>query len=519
VKPELHDSDVERQLTRRAEGEWRPERVLAAVRGATPGARQEGPITRWAGLVGAAVVVALLAVLAVALPALAPGPAATPGPTDARRSPEPQSMSCGGVYQLIDETELVVSCTGAERVAERDGGVVVTGADGVSLTVQTEWLGSSCADMVIIGLARGADAYSLTISEAGGPPDCEGVAVGRALSLVLTEPIPGELVASMESSLTPMTPPPSPTPTDGIIEPESIGCDSAPAANGERPALNVTVHDATGQVLDCEAFNGSSEPWGEWLAQPVVANHGGNPLQLVVTFTTSLCNSNADITLWLDRGEPNLLIYLPDEFDACRLLLITHRVVIQLREPIDGDRATVTLRSANDPPDAPTPMLPAEPAEPIEATATARDGDGGTFVLTLRADRAEYAADEPIDVKTGMAYEGPADGPLNLVGSGSGLVVHFIEQLDGDLAMGGFRTGDCRPYDFPTDAPSVVPFQKGAGWSVDDPNADFYRSWVEDPVLRLPRGKWRIVADGEFYVGECGGRLVRFQVELTITVR
>jgi hypothetical protein len=83
MRPELRDSDISRQLERRAAGEWQPERVLTAVRPAMDQPRTERVATpRWAALAALAGLLGVVILLAVALPRLDLSPAA-PSPTPA----------------------------------------------------------------------------------------------------------------------------------------------------------------------------------------------------------------------------------------------------------------------------------------------------------------------------------------------------------------------------------------------------------------------------------------------------
>jgi hypothetical protein len=64
-----------------------------------------------------------------------------------------------------------------------------------------------------------------------------------------------------------------------------------------------------------------------------------------------------------------------------------------------------------------------------------------------------------------------------------------------------------------------VPFEKSAGWSQDDPNADFYRDWSADPLLHLPAGTWLVTAYSNFMVGGgCSGESVELQTSIVITI-
>jgi hypothetical protein len=155
------------------------------------------------------------------------------------------------------------------------------------------------------------------------------------------------------------------------------------------------------------------------------------------------------------------------------------------------------------------------PSPGAVVSATDRDGD---FELTLSTDQTVHPAGEPIDIETVLRYDGePSD--VTVWGSGSGLVVFSIGQLDGDLAMGGEKTDDCRPYEIRSGEPLSLPYAKGIAFSEDDPNAGFYMDWLNDPDFTLPAGAWRMWASADFALGACEGRPVRLDTSIVITVR
>lgn len=83
MRPEWRDSDVTRELGRRAAGEWRPERILPAVRRVMDEPHTERVATsRWAALAALVGLLGVLILVAVALPRLDLAPAA-PSPTPA----------------------------------------------------------------------------------------------------------------------------------------------------------------------------------------------------------------------------------------------------------------------------------------------------------------------------------------------------------------------------------------------------------------------------------------------------
>jgi hypothetical protein len=135
----------------------------------------------------------------------------------------------------------------------------------------------------------------------------------------------------------------------------------------------------------------------------------------------------------------------------------------------------------------------------------------------LQVGSTRYAANQPIDASATLTYLGPEAG-VDLVGSGSGLVIFSVKQLDGGLDLGGGQTADCQTSRLDRDRPMLARFKKSGGWTGEDPNAAFLEAYFNDPVLRLPRGRWQITAAAEFYVGECGAASHALNADVTIAV-
>jgi hypothetical protein len=155
-------------------------------------------------------------------------------------------------------------------------------------------------------------------------------------------------------------------------------------------------------------------------------------------------------------------------------------------------------------------------SSPPGSAPEATDADG-PFALTLAVSAGRYREREAITAWARLTYQGDRRA-VQVAGSGSGIVTFLARQLDGPLAMGGGGTDDCQRYRIEVGVPQDKPFAKGVGFSADDPNADFYRAWVEDPVLWLPRGRWELSARAEFYEEDCGAVLRQMAASVTIEV-
>lgn len=79
-------------------------------------------------------------------------------------------------------------------------------------------------------------------------------------------------------------------------------------------------------------------------------------------------------------------------------------------------------------------------------------------------------------------------------------------------------TADCAKHSLAADRPMVSAITKSGGWSDDQPDAQFYRDFFTDPVVRLPAGEWDITAIAMFVEGEgCGG--ASHDLRATVRVR
>jgi hypothetical protein len=154
---------------------------------------------------------------------------------------------------------------------------------------------------------------------------------------------------------------------------------------------------------------------------------------------------------------------------------------------------------------------------PIEATT--RSGD---FELTVRSAKARYDVDEPIDIKASLAYHGSGSVQIAHGQGAAGTAVGFgvEEPVIGDLRLSPVVAESCERSVLEPGNPLEVPFAKaGGGWSGDDPRAEEYREWFQDPVLRLPSGVWHAYAVAGFSIGTCSPDPIEMRVDLTIEVK
>ena len=141
------------------------------------------------------------------------------------------------------------------------------------------------------------------------------------------------------------------------------------------------------------------------------------------------------------------------------------------------------------------------PSEPTGEPVVLTGRDAG-FVLTLRIGSNVVDAGAPIDAAAQLTWEGAAPKAA-IWGSGGGPVAFGLKQLDGPIELGPAMTGDCARHEFARLVPVEIPYKKSGGWSADDPNAGFYRTFFADPVLRLPSGRWRLDANVSGFLVPC----------------
>jgi hypothetical protein len=138
-------------------------------------------------------------------------------------------------------------------------------------------------------------------------------------------------------------------------------------------------------------------------------------------------------------------------------------------------------------------------------------------VLTFDLPKDTYAAGEPIDGVASLAVDGDVAAPYGA--SGGGAIAFGFTEVDGPRSMGGAMTADCRPGLMVPGTPITSPIRKSGGYSNDDPQAPFYRSFLDDPVVRLPPGDWRISAVASFVEQrDCSGDVHDMTATVTVHV-
>jgi hypothetical protein len=143
---------------------------------------------------------------------------------------------------------------------------------------------------------------------------------------------------------------------------------------------------------------------------------------------------------------------------------------------------------------------------------TIDQADDGTFRLELSAPHGTYGPDDPIEPAATITYLGP---DATTIASHAASPVGFrIEEIGGDRGMGGGMDQPCLSTPLTRGVPLAVPFVKAG----TPDRGGFDIPWYQDPVLRLPVGTWRIVADLDVFLGGCGGSRHQVSVAIVVTV-
>ena len=149
------------------------------------------------------------------------------------------------------------------------------------------------------------------------------------------------------------------------------------------------------------------------------------------------------------------------------------------------------------------------PTLPSPAASVADD----LFSLAEHADRATYHASDPIGIQAVLTYTG-TDTTLVPSGSGEGLVAFGLRQLDGPLHMEAAVTADCAQHPMAPGIPQAIPFFKSGAYEPTASDAGFWSQYFSDPVLRLPPGRWAIIATATIRGRDCASP----EHDLTATV-
>ncbi|MEP6638066.1 MAG: hypothetical protein ABJC39_01840 [Chloroflexota bacterium] len=163
--------------------------------------------------------------------------------------------------------------------------------------------------------------------------------------------------------------------------------------------------------------------------------------------------------------------------------------------------------------------VPAPTASPAGKHETTQVVDVvGPFQLTFALPLTTLASGDAIEGEAQLALM--AGNQAKVFGSGGGLLAFEFQQIGGGRHIEPVWTADCAPHTLATNQPMRSAITKSGGWSNDQQDAQFYRDFFADPVVRLPIGEWDITAVAMFVEGEgCGGasHTLRASIRVRIT--
>jgi len=151
-------------------------------------------------------------------------------------------------------------------------------------------------------------------------------------------------------------------------------------------------------------------------------------------------------------------------------------------------------------------------------TCPSASSTDGPFRLELVLSGLDWKADEPISGMAILSFDGPA--PTTISGS-SGSVINFAySEVGGTRRVDPVWTADCGPHQLEPATPINADLSKSGATAPGWPNADFVRSFLAGPDVRLPAGTWDITAHAIFTEGEgCAGVRHSMTATVRITVR
>lgn len=159
---------------------------------------------------------------------------------------------------------------------------------------------------------------------------------------------------------------------------------------------------------------------------------------------------------------------------------------------------------------SPRQTTPAD-VTPDPASATTIQG---RFALGFAVDRATVRPGDEVKGNATLSLLSP--GGATISGSSSLVAFEFTEIGGENRHVVPVRPSDCAPQRLTSTVPIVDPIMK-SGAVPDGPNADWYRTFLNDPVIHLPKGEWDITASATFFDGE-GCRGQTFDLRTTVRV-
>lgn len=142
----------------------------------------------------------------------------------------------------------------------------------------------------------------------------------------------------------------------------------------------------------------------------------------------------------------------------------------------------------------------------------------GPFRLELVLSRLDWKTDEPISGTAILGFDGST--PTTIFGSGASVLNFAYAEVGGTRKVDPVWAADCGPHALDPATPISEDLLKSGAIPNDGPDADFLRSFLTGPGIRLPAATWDITALAIFTEGVgCVGGGHSMNATARVTVR
>jgi hypothetical protein len=140
----------------------------------------------------------------------------------------------------------------------------------------------------------------------------------------------------------------------------------------------------------------------------------------------------------------------------------------------------------------------------------------GPYELRFVLPHLSWRTGDAISGYAGLSLTG--DAPTTLYGSGSLFGFSYVE-VGGTRRVDPVWTADCGSHRLDPATPLTSDLTKSGGVAGTEPDADFLRAFLSDPLVHLPVGSWDITAIAQFIEAPgCAGGTTTMQTGLRVTV-
>jgi hypothetical protein len=140
----------------------------------------------------------------------------------------------------------------------------------------------------------------------------------------------------------------------------------------------------------------------------------------------------------------------------------------------------------------------------------------GRFVLAFTIDRVTVHATDAVSGTASLTLLTP--GAATVTGSSALVIYEFTEVGGSGRQVVPSKPADCAPQQVSSSAPLATPIQK-SGTVPAGADSDWYRQFLQDPLVHLPKGDWDITAIAAFDDGkDCSGAPYDLQATVRVHV-